>query len=197
MMFKKSFLLVVMAMMLEGTTCLAADTKVTAPAVGAAKTVTSDTAQTGKSITNRYVKIFQNNSYTYLMDMQTARWISCPHSGGEKIIDVWIKLVGDGSMGNATEPYSYPSKYFLEHYYIRPDKQQIQFLSELEVTGRPNNAITERSYNAANWENLVPGSVEEEIYHAVVSNADQLVKQNENAKTEGRDVLEELLRISL
>ena len=145
----------------------------------------------------RFQKILEDNSFGYYMDTQNAKWIVCPHTSDEHIIDVWIKLIGNGSGDSASEPYSYPSKYYLEHYYIRPDKQQIQFMSELEVTGRPNNAITERSYNAANWENLVPGSIEEEIYHAVVSNAKDLVKQKANAKTEGRDALEEMLRISL
>ena len=60
-----------------------------------------------------------------------------------------------------------PPKYFLSHYYIRPKTRQIQFLSELEVTGRPDNAITERPYSSLHWENLVPGSIEDDIYHGV------------------------------
>ena len=213
-MFRKGFLIGMLTLLLQGN-CLAASTSAPASAADTAKdtkpvavqaksstaptgsTAAKDTAVKKAAPVNRYVKIFQDNSYIYMMDMQTARWITCPHTGSEQIIDVWIKLVGNGSGDSASEPYSYPSKYYLEHYYIRPDKQQIQFMSELEVTGRPNNAITERSYNAANWENLVPGSIEEEIYHAVVSNAKDLVKQKANAKTEGRDALEEMLRISL
>lgn len=213
-MLRNSVLAGILALLLQGT-CAAAATQAppastdssqpaaqtvttTATAAPADKTDTkTEDVQKKPVVVNRYVKIFQDNSYSYLMDMQTARWITCPHTAGEQILDVWIKLDSMGGTTDDSTQYSYPGKYYLEHYYIRPDKQQIQFLSELEVTGRPSNAIQERSYNAANWENLVPGSIEEEIYHAVVKNAYTLVKQKQNAKTEARDALEELLRISL
>ena len=58
-------------------------------------------------------------------------------------------------------------KYYMEHYYIWPKRRQIQFLCELEVTGQPQNAIKERDYDGRNWENLVPGSVEDNIYTGV------------------------------
>ena len=154
-MLRNSVLAGILALLLQGT-CAAAATQAppastdssqpaaqtvttTATAAPADKTDTkTEDVQKKPVVVNRYVKIFQDNSYSYLMDMQTARWINCPHTGSEQIIDVWIKLVGNGSGDSASEPYSYPSKYYLEHYYIRPDKQQIQFMSELEVTGRPN-----------------------------------------------------------
>ena len=116
-------------------------------------------------------------------------------------IERLLKLVQEGA-GDlaAAEDYSYPQTYFLEHYYIRPDRQQIQFLCELEVTGRPQNAIKERDYSPANWEGLVPGSVEDEIYRATV---DYLKKSKKYGMTRHgknitvRDALEEYFRISL
>lgn len=143
---------------------------------------------------DRYKFLLTDNGYDYYIDTRNARWQPMPHSGDEYIIDVWIKLVQRDDSGD----YSYPEKYFLEHYYLRPAKQQIQFLSELEVTGRPNNEITERAYNMQNWENLVPGSIEDEIYHGVVK---QMGKNKLGGKSSHgmslRDSIEEYLRISL
>ena len=83
----------------------------------------------------------------------------------DSMIDVWVKLKPNGDSAEADDQ---KGKYYLEHYYIYPKNKQIQFLCELEVTGRPSNAIKERPYSSQNWENLVPGSVEDDIYHAVV-----------------------------
>ena len=144
---------------------------------------------------DRYVKILEDNGFVYALDTRNAHWIPMPHSGNEYIADVWVRLVQtDGGDGN----YSYPQKYYLEHYYIRPKTQQIQFLSELEVTGRPENAIQERPYKSSNWENLVPDSIEDEIYHKVL----QAMKKNRigGDSSNGmsiRDAVEEYLRISL
>ncbi len=148
----------------------------------------------------RFQKILEDNSFGYYMDTQNAKWIVCPHTSDEHIIDVWIKLVNEDRSGTAAGKdgaYSYPSKYYLEHYYIRPSAQQIQFLYELEVTGRPNNAVKQRSYNAANWEALVPGSLEDDIYHAVVAKMKKLTKPGAKGSPSLRDDIEEYLRISL
>ena len=125
--------------------------------------------------------------------------MNCPHSS-EQMLEVWVKLVdtSEGGTDSSSNGYSYSSHYYLEHYYIRPDKEQIQFLSELEVTGRPSNAITERPYNESNWEKLVPGSIEDEIYRAVVKNVKDIPKKNDaGEKSSVRDAIEEYLRISL
>lgn len=117
-----------------------------------------------------------------------------PHSGDEYILDVWVRL----NQQDDNADYSYPPKYFLEHYYIRPDKQQIQFLSELEVTGRPDNEIQERSYSMQHWENLVPGSIEDEIYHQVLAKMGKnKLKGKSSHGMSVRDAVEEYLRISL
>ena len=143
---------------------------------------------------DRYLTILRDNGFVYALDTRNAHWIPMPHSGNEYIADVWVKLVQTEGDVN----YSYPQKYYLEHYYIRPKTQQIQFLCELEVTGRPENAVQERPYKSSNWENLVPDSIEDEIYHKVL----QAMKKNRigGDSSNGmsiRDAVEEYLRISL
>lgn len=147
--------------------------------------------------TPKYVFIMHDNSFSYYMDAQNARWIDCPHTANEKIIDVWIRLVPDEAAQDKDGAYSYPQKYYLEHYYIRPSAQQIQFLSELEVMGRPSNAIKERPYSASHWENLVPGSIEDDIYHKVVESMKEYSKNGKRGGMSTRDAVEEYLRISL
>ena len=142
----------------------------------------------------RFVKLLNDNGFEYTLDKKNAHWIPMPHSGNEYIADVWVRLV----QTEKDKEYSYPQKYYLEHYYIRPKTQQIQFLCELEVTGRPENAIQERPYKNSNWENLVPGSIEDEIYHKVL----QTMKKNHIGGNSSngmsvRDAVEEYLRISL
>lgn len=140
----------------------------------------------------RYVYLFEDNGFAYFLDSQNAHWKNIPYSESEEILDVWIKLVKVDS----DEEYSYPQKYFLEHYYLRPKTKQIQFLSELEVSGRPDNTAKERPYSVRNWENLVSGSLEDEIYTRVL----QEVKKGDNLWPKHksvRDVLEDWFRISL
>lgn len=141
-----------------------------------------------------YPYLLTDNGFSYYLDMQTARWIPMPHSGSEYIADVWVRLVPEGGSLSFAEG----EKYYLEHYYIRPERRQIQFLSELEVTGRPDNAIEERTYSVQHWENLVPGSIEEEIYTAVLK---KMGKNKLGGSSSGgmsvRDMAEEYLRISL
>ena len=152
----------------------------------------ADAAKKEKPVKVRFQRIFQDTSYAYMMDTENARWIICPHTSNERIIDVWIKLVG-GDDGH----YSYPAKYYLEHYYIRPKTQQIQFLCELEVTGQPSNTVQQRPYSAAHWEDLVPESVEDHIYHAVVGVMGTLKKPGGASDVSILDGLEDIFRISL
>ena len=163
-----------------------------------------------QKLDSRYVKLFQDDSFIYSMDKKTAKWIICPNTNNEYIIDVWIRL--DALENNSSKaiasssimataysstqavPYSYPARYYLEHYYIRPDKSQIQFLSELEVTGRPDNNIEERAYDVKNWENLVPDSIEESIYQAVTK---QMKRKGALNLPAAHEVLEDVFRISI
>ena len=156
-------------------------------------------AEDGTPKKERYILVARDESgFSYYLDTRSARWRYLPYSANEKIIDVWVKLLRDEAASGTD--YSYPETYFMEHYYLRPDRQQIQFLCELEVTGRPQNAIKERDYSPGNWENLVPGSIEEDIYHATV---EYLKKNQEFRMTRHgknitvRDALEEFFRISL
>lgn len=142
----------------------------------------------------RYRYLLTDSGFDYYMDMKTARWIPLPHSGSEYIADVWVRLMPQG----VKAAYSDVDKYYLEHYYIRPSTHQVQFLCELEVSGRPDNAIEERSYSAQHWENLVPGSIEEEIYNGVMKH----IKKNKigGSGSNGmslRDMADEYLRIAL
>ena len=116
---------------------------------------------------DRFQEIFRDDSFIYYMDMRSARNVPIPNRQ-ERMIDVWVKLKPNSF---SDEEDAKAGKYYLEHYYINPKDKQIQFLCELEVTGRPSNAIKERPYSSQNWENLVPGSVEDDIYHAVVKKA--------------------------
>lgn len=157
-----------------------------------------------KKAKTRYVKLLNDNGFDYCLDTQNVRWIKMPHSGGEEIADIWVRLVPDGTQQPAKEDvqgnyeYKSGSTYYLEHYYLRPKTQQIQFLSELEVTGRPDNAIKERPYSAQNWENLVPGSIEDDIYHQAMKN---MPKNKLGGHSFGgkslRDIIEDTVNISL
>lgn len=147
----------------------------------------------GQEKKERYVYLLEDNGFIYYLDTQNVQWKNIPYSESEEILDVWIKLVKvDGD-----EEYSYPQKYFLEHYYLRPKKKQIQFLSELEVTGRPDNAIKERPYSVRNWENIVSGSLEDEIYHNVFRVVNKQDSKLWPKHKSVRDVLEDVFRISL
>lgn len=151
----------------------------------------ADGQETNKK--ERYVYLLEDNGFIYYLDTQNVQWKNIPYSESEEILDVWIKLVKvDGD-----EEYSYPQKYFLEHYYLRPKKKQIQFLSELEVTGRPDNAIKERPYSVRNWENIVSGSLEDEIYHNVFRVVNKQDSKLWPKHKSVRDVLEDVFRISL
>lgn len=157
----------------------------------------------------RYTLLLTDSGYDYYLDGRATRWAQLPH-GGEQIIDTWVKLVPSGSMDAAQDgSYSYPPKYYLAHYYIRPKAQQIQFLSELEVTGgRPDNTVKGRGYQAQNWEDLIPDSIEDEIYRGVVAHIKQQKKKKslksvwkqivgDDGPQNVHDALEEYFRISL
>lgn len=119
---------------------------------------------------NRYFIISKDKNFTYYMDTENSHWRRCPYRASEYIIDVWVRLVENSELealksGEAQDL----SKYYLEHYYLRPDTNQLQFLCEMEVSnGRPNNDINERKYNPSKWEKLIPGSIEDSIYNGVM-----------------------------
>ena len=121
-----------------------------------------------------------------------------PHSGDEYIIDTWVKLVKDAPDDGSDGTYTYPEKYYLAHYYVRPKTRQIQFLSELEVTGgRPDNTVKGRGYQAQNWEDLTPDSIEDAIYASAVKHAGKnRLGSASRIHMSVRDAVEEYLRVS-
>lgn len=130
----------------------------------------SSTSISGKSNTSsisnksnkipRYIMLFKDDDYIYWLDAEALRWLEMPYSVSEDMVDCWVKIEDVSE----DKEYSYPEKYYMEHLYLRPAKRQVMFLSELEVTGRPENNIKERTYRPDFWEELVPNSVEQEIY---------------------------------
>ena len=147
----------------------------------------------------KYIWLFDDEKYSYYMDAQNVHWVSVPYYDKEKMVDAWIRLQPKGyedsilydAEGNPSQ------RYYLEHYYIRPSRQQVQFLCELEVTGRPTNAISERTYSSQNWENLVPGSIEDTIYHSVLQSMKKYRVGGKASKFSTREFLNEYLRIGI
>ena len=149
-----------------------------------------------KTLKPRFVKLAADDRYTYYLDKNAVQWKKMPYSSSEYIADVWVRMIErkpqelDSDMAAygadnfnaeisslAEKGYQYSSgdlevlqsqSYVLEHYYLRPKTNQIQFLCELEVFGRPQNTINERTYDYKNWESLVPDSVESIIYTTVI-----------------------------
>ncbi len=142
----------------------------------------------------RFIEIFRDESYIYKMDTKTAHFTHIPHTIDEKMIDVWVKLE---PLEYAPEDYSYPPKYFMEHYLLRLKRKQIQFLCEIEVSGRPNNETEDKRYDPRRWETLIPGSIEDTIYHAVLQYKGKIHDESKANGTSVRDYVENTLNISL
>ena len=152
----------------------------------------------------RYVRLFTDSYFNYYMDKESDKWIACPDKNDEYIIDVWVKLerIEEANAKSLAErmndsQYTYQEKYYLEHYYIRPSTQQIQFLCELEVSGRPDNDISQRKCNVKNWEYLVPESVEDNIYQAVVKKMGKKPGSKGNILESAGDFIEDVFRIAI
>ena len=165
--------------------------------VGKTSSGKSGNAEKEKEKKSRFKEILRDDSFTYYMDTKTVRYIPMPYRQ-DRIIDVWVKLLPkDASAITVDEPYRSSDKYYMEHYYIHPKEKQIQFLCELEVTGRPTNAIKERPYNSQNWENLVPGSIEDDIYHAVVKEVEAPAILSGFEHKSLKDMLDDYLNIAI
>ena len=184
----------------------ATDTFDTAPASTAPQRK-SKRSRKAKAVLPRYVHLLDDGGLSYDLDTRRTRWIALPHNTSEYILDTWVKLTPNVSDEEAAESgdYSYPPKYYLAHYYIRPKTQQIQFLSELEVSGgRPDNTVKGRGYMSQNWEDLTPGSIEDDIYRGTMDIYKKykdrwttLFGGDYSGPRNVRDFLEEYLRISI
>ncbi len=142
----------------------------------------------------RFIEIMRDDSFIYYMDRKTAHYTYIPHTIKEKMINVWIKLE---PLDYAEGDYSYPPKYYLEHYLIRPKRQQIQFLCEMEVAGRPSNDVEDKRYDPRCWEQLIPGSIEDTIYHAVMKHKGDIHDESNADGTSIRDFIENTVNVSL
>lgn len=150
----------------------------------------------------RFKTLFVDNGFTYYLDTKGTRWVPRPYNTEEYMIDAWVRLVENTTGAPVAENGKIrPAKYFLEHYYISEKRQEIMFLSELEVSGRPDNAVKERAYDPRHWEKLVPGSIEDALYEAITEEMPSPPGQRGGifSGTSGmslRDMIEEYGRIS-
>ena len=177
-----------------------------------------------KMLKPRFIKLAVDDTYIYYLDKNAVKWEKMPYSSSEYIADVWIRMIErepkqlDEDMASygadnfkaqidlaREQGYQYPPEdikvlrqqsYVLEHYYLRLKTQQVQFLCELEVFGRPQNTINERAYDYKNWESLVPGSVESTIYDAAIKVLGKS-KASERGHMTFFDMLDEYARIAL
>jgi len=150
----------------------------------------------------RYKTLFEDNGFTYYLDTKGTRWVPRPYNNEEYMIDAWVRLVENTTGAPVAEDGKIrPAKYFLEHYYISEKRQEIMFLSELEVSGRPDNSVKERAYDPRRWEKLVPGSIEDALYEAITSEMSSPPGHRGGllSGTSGmslRDMIEEFARVS-
>lgn len=169
----------------------------------AGKGTPQNTPQYDQNVNKRFVLIAKDSHFCYYLDQKSARWIFEPNST-RKIMDVWIQLVDINKVAVPDNKYSDiapDQSYLLDHYYIRPETRQVQFLCELEVVGQPSNNISQNAYYVKNWEDVVPGSVEETILNAMLSQQKSLVQPNTRGKegidTEAKNFLDRVFNIGL
>lgn len=169
----------------------------------------------------RFVKLTSDDQYDYYLDRESVNWKRVPYSSSEYMADVWIRMIeknpdennfDDNGVSEIAElayarenniQYA-PSdievlmhnQYFLEHYYIRPQRKQIQFLCELEVVGHPQNSESGRAYDVKNWEDLIPGSIESILYKQILKTIGD-AKASESGHMKFTDWFEEITRISI
>lgn len=195
-MLKRYFLLFAICLSFA-TVCQAAQSPLPAskPADTASSGLSAEKISPDKKdavVTERFVQIFADETYTYYLDVKTAQRIACPYRDDEQLIYVWVKLVEPQDTA-----YHYPQTYILEHYYLRPAKKQIQLLCEAEIAGRPTNDLVQKPYLDANWENIVPGSVEDSLYQVVIEKMKVLSPEKKIKKSGGSNFFDNVLRIAM
>ena len=177
-----------------------------------------------KTLKTRFIRLAVDDTYTYYLDKTSVQWKRVPYLANEYMADVWVRMIERNPKQLSDDMASYGAdnfraevalareqgyqyspedlkvlrnqSYVLEHYYLRPKTKQIQFLCELEVFGRPQNAINERAYDYQNWEYLVPGSIESAIYDATIKIIGKS-KATERGHMTFADMLDEYARIAL
>ena len=179
-----------------------------------------------KKLPQRFIQVAVDENYIYYLDKQSVAWKKVPYMNSEYMADVWVRMIERNSNTDdlpadmadyindtntdeielaKAKGYQYTpddtkvlsnKKYFLEHYYLRPQKDQIQFLAELEVVGHPQNTASQRRYDASNWEDLIPGSMESILYYSIL----QVIgkgKASDKGHMTFADMVEEYGRISI
>ena len=191
-----------------------------------ASTSASAPKQKLKNLPQRFVQVAVDEDYIYYLDKQSVSWKKIPYMNSEYMADVWVRMIernpntddlpedlanyvndvntDEISLARA-KGYQYMpedikvlrnKKYFLEHYYLRPKTEQIQFLCELEVVGHPQNTATQRKYDYQNWEELIPGSMESILYYSIIQVIGKS-KASERGHMTFFDMVEEYARISV
>ena len=179
-----------------------------------------------KILPQRFVQVAVDENYIYYLDKQSVSWKKIPYMSSEYMADVWVRMIEKNSdtsdmpadlaaYVNDTNTdelalakangFQYKDedikvlkhkKYFLERYYLRPQKDQIQFICELEVVGHPQNTASQRKYDYNNWEELIPGSIESILYYSII----QIIgrsKASDRGHMTFADMVEEYGRISI
>ena len=132
-----------------------------------------------------YFLFAKDDMFSYYMDTRYIKWRRYPFKADEFIVDVWIRIVeNDLATAFADGKIDYLPRYYLEHYYLYPAGKEIQFLSEQEISIRPDNDIIERKYSPTNWEPVVPGSLEDTIFYGVTRN---MTKYNLIGSKDGKE----------
>ncbi|MGP1585294.1 MAG: hypothetical protein ACTTH3_02125 [Schwartzia sp. (in: firmicutes)] len=146
----------------------------------------------------KYQIVYEDDSYVYYVDQENLRWRSIPYTE-ERMLDVWIRLipVADAAEAETREAAGdlYTGHYYLEHYYMRRRQRQVQFLAELEVNGRPQNDVAAGKYSSAAWEDLVPGSLEDALYHRIMKKVTN--PKDQALSTSVSSILEDVFHIYL
>ena len=189
------------------------------------KSSTSTKSKNLKKQAARFVKVAVDDTYDYYLDKKSVSWKKIPYLNDEFMADVWIRMIERsadysdmdddmaGYISGTSEEVRFAReqgiqldpvdikvlnhrKYVIEHYYLRPKTQQIQFISALEVIGHPQNTASERKYDVQNWEYLIPGSIESSIYEGVLKITGKS-KSTSRGHMTFADYVEEYARISI
>ena len=128
-------------------------------------------------INARYLKIAEDEKFTYYLDIETARYINDPYRD-EKLIDAWIKIVcgPDGaaaemnnrySKGLSTEGYE-RLFYSVRRYYFRLAERQTQLMisRDFAVDGTQLE-LRKYDYSAVRWDDLAPSTLGDYWYDKV------------------------------
>lgn len=175
----------------------------------------------------RFKLFMEDDGYRYYFDRLQSHWVRVPYTAEEYMADVWLRLVpvekvqeepvseeeqrlprymrerleqerlAKEALKPKPTPDTRPAHYYLVHYYLRPMRRQLQFISELEVFDRPDNNIEEPAYRPNAWENLVPHSVESDMYYKVLKIMRSSPQNPAIRDMKAADFLEKVFRISL